>query len=59
MDRRALFFLGAAVVSFGIAPIGLDEYRHVAVIVGCVYVVYAVLSFLDARSRAATRRRRS
>ena len=57
MDRRALFFLGAAVACFVIAPLGLAEYRDVAVVVGCVYVLYAVLSFLDARSRAARGRR--
>jgi UDP-N-acetylmuramyl pentapeptide phosphotransferase/UDP-N-acetylglucosamine-1-phosphate transferase len=57
MDRRALFFLGAALVCFALAPIGLAEYQHVAVIVGCVYVLYAVLSFLDARTRIRRRRR--
>ena len=59
MDRRAVFFAGAALVCFALAPIGLAEHRHVAIIVGIVYLVLALLSFLDSRSRgAATRRRR-
>ena len=52
MDRRALFFAGAALVCFALAPIGLPEHQHIAIIVGCVYLVLALLSFLDARSRA-------
>ena len=56
MDRRGIFFLGAAMVCFAITPIGLEKYRHVAVIVGCVYLVYAALSVLDARGRSRRRR---
>jgi hypothetical protein len=59
MDRRALFFLGAAFVCFAVAPVGLAEYRDTAVVVGCTYVVFAVLSFLDARSRGRRRRPRA
>jgi hypothetical protein len=58
MDRRALFFLGAALACFLIAPVGLAEYRDTAVVVGCAYVVFAALSFLDARSRSRIRNRR-
>jgi hypothetical protein len=59
VDRRAVFFAGAALVCFALAPIGLEEHRDVAIIVGVVYVVLALLSFLDSRSRStATRRRR-
>jgi hypothetical protein len=60
MDRRAVFFLGAAAACFAVAPVGLEKYQHIALIVGTAYVVFAVLSFLDARSRAraAARRRR-
>ena len=57
MDRRALFFVGAALLCFALIPVGLDKYRHVTELVGVVYLVYAALSFLDARSRARTRRR--
>jgi hypothetical protein len=56
MDRRALFFLAAGFLCFAIAPIGHADYGHVAVIVGCAYVVFAVLSFLDARGRSRRRR---
>ena len=58
MDRRAVFFLGAALVCFALAPIGLEEHRRIAEIVGVVYVVLALLSFLDSRSRGSSTRRR-
>jgi hypothetical protein len=58
VDRRAVFFFGAALVCFALAPIGLEEHRHVAVIVGVVYVVLALLSFLDSKSRGSSTRRR-
>jgi hypothetical protein len=53
-----MFFLGAALVCFALAPIGLAEHRHIAVIVGVVYVVLALLSLLDSRSRSSSTRRR-
>lgn len=61
MDRRATFFLGAALVCFALAPIGLEEHRRIAVIVGAVYVLLAFVSLVDARSKSssAARRRRS
>lgn len=61
MDRRALVFLGLALVCFALAPIGLPEHRYLAVGLGGVYVVLALLSLLDARSKASSRqaRRRS
>lgn len=55
MDRRAGFFVAAALLSFALVPVGLEEHRRVAVVVGVVYLVLAVLSALDARGR----RRRS
>ena len=58
MDRRATFFLGAALVCFALAPVGLEEHRHIAVLVGIVYVVLAFLSFLDSKSRGSSTRRR-
>ena len=58
MDRRATFFLGAALVCFALAPVGLEEHRHIAVIVGFVYLLLALLSFLDTRSRSTRTRRR-
>lgn len=56
MDRRATFFLGAALLCFALTPVGDPEHRDVAVVVGCVYVVFAALSFLDHRSRRRPRR---
>ena len=51
MDRRAAFFLGAALICFALVPVGLEEHRKVAVVVGCVYVLLAVLSLLDGWGR--------
>ena len=56
MDRRAMFFAGAALVCFAVAPIGHEEHQHIAIIVGCVYLVMAFLSFLDFRSRRGRHR---
>ena len=56
MDRRAAFFLVAALLCFALVPVGLEEHRTVAVVVGSVYLLLAVLSMLDARGR---RRRRN
>ena len=58
MDRRAVFFLGAALVCFALAPVGLEEHRHIALIVGGVYVVLALLSFLDSKGKSSRARRR-
>jgi hypothetical protein len=49
MDRRAIFFLGAAVVSFLLVPLS-DGYAWVSTTVGVVYVVLGLGSWLDARS---------
>jgi hypothetical protein len=48
MDRRAAFFLGAAVVCFLLVPIS-DGYAWVSITVGVVYLVLALGSWLDAR----------
>jgi len=48
MDRRAAFFLGAAVVSFLLVPVS-DGYDWVPITVGVVYLVLALGSWLDAR----------
>ncbi|MCU1376620.1 MAG: hypothetical protein JWO68_3906 [Actinomycetia bacterium] len=58
MDRRATFFAAAALICFALAPIGLAEHRHIAVIVGVVYLVLALLSLLDSRSKSTYARRR-
>jgi hypothetical protein len=59
MDRRAVFFFGAALACFVLAPVGLPKYSHIAVTVGCVYVVLSVLSFFDSRGRRRSRGRRT
>ena len=51
MDRRSRFFLFAALACFLMVPVGLEEYRRIAAGVGTVYVVLAVLAFLDDRGR--------
>ena len=51
MDRRALFFLVAAVLCFALAPVADPGHRPIAVITGAVYVVLALLSALDRASR--------
>lgn len=48
MDRRAAFFLSAAVVCFLLVPVS-DGYAWVSVTVGVVYLVLALSSWLDAR----------
>jgi hypothetical protein len=50
-DRRAVFFLLAAVVCFALVPLAEDEYRELSVGVGVVYLLLALASALDFRSR--------
>ena len=63
MDRRALVFVGFSVVCFALYPLA-DKYdgadgwawsdkgwAWVAIALGAVYLVLAILSFFDARSR--------
>jgi hypothetical protein len=49
MDRRAIFFLGAAVVCFVLVPLS-DGYAWVSTTVAIVYVALSLGSWLDARS---------
>jgi len=51
MDRRAVFFLVAALVCALLIPATDDEFRWVPIATSIVYVVLAVASFLDAWSR--------
>ena len=48
VDRRAAFFLGAAVVCFLLVPIS-GRYAWTSATVGAVYVVLALVSWLDDR----------
>ncbi|MGH9214450.1 MAG: hypothetical protein ACRD2C_27845 [Acidimicrobiales bacterium] len=49
MDRRAIFFFGAAVACFLMVPLS-DGYAWVSTTVGAAYVVLGLGSWLDARS---------
>jgi hypothetical protein len=48
MDRRAGFFLGAAIVCFLLVPVS-EGHAWVSATVGVVCVIFAVVSWLDAR----------
>jgi hypothetical protein len=50
-DRRVGFFLGAAAACFLLIPVADPELRWVASGTGAVYVLLAIASFLDSRSR--------
>ena len=53
MDRRALFFISAAVVCALLVPVTPASLRYVGYWLCGAYVVLAFLSFLDDRSRHA------
>jgi hypothetical protein len=53
MDRRAGFFVGAAIVCFLLVPVS-EGYAWVSTTVGAVYVIFAVGSWLDARGQRET-----
>jgi hypothetical protein len=50
MDRRAIFFLGAAAVSAALIPETEAKLRNVPEILAVVYVLLAAASYLDWRS---------
>lgn len=52
IDRRSLFFIGAALVCVALVPLSEPDLRWVPIAVSVTYVMLAVLSFLDWRSRA-------
>jgi hypothetical protein len=51
MDRRALFFLGAAVVCAVLIPIADPEHRWVPIGLSIVYTLLALASWADNRGR--------
>jgi hypothetical protein len=51
MDQRALFFFVAACAAALIAPVTDKDLRYVPEIVAAVYVVLAVASYLDWRTK--------
>ena len=52
MDRRAAFFLGAAVVSAILIPVTEQAQRWVPAVLAIVYVVLAIASWADKRTRS-------
>jgi hypothetical protein len=50
-DRRARFFLGAAVVCGALIPLTPSAYQWLPVVLVVVYVLLSLASWLDARER--------
>lgn len=51
MDRRAVFFVGAAIVCAALAPATERDIRWIPLAMTAAYLVFAALSFLDFWSR--------
>jgi hypothetical protein len=51
MERRALFFLGAAIVCAVLSPITEPAQRWVPVSLSIVYVLLSLASWAEARAR--------
>jgi hypothetical protein len=51
MDKRAAFFVGAAVLCFVLLPVAEARFRNLTIGVGVTYVLLAIASALDSRSR--------
>jgi uncharacterized membrane protein YqjE len=51
MDRRAGVFLVSALMCVLLVPVTDNEFRWVPIVTAAVYVVLALASTLDARSR--------
>jgi hypothetical protein len=51
IDRRAVFFVIAAVAAALLVPVAEPEFRWVAIAVSVTYLLLAAASYLDARSR--------
>ncbi len=56
MDRRAAFFLGAALVSALLIPVTEQQQRWVPAALVIVYVLLAIASWADRRTRTRGRR---
>jgi len=52
MERRAAFFLGAAVVCAVLIPLTEAKFRWVPIALVVAYALLAVASWADARTRA-------
>jgi hypothetical protein len=51
MDRRAVFFLGAAIICIVLIPITPAAERWVPIVLSITYTLLAVASWADSRSR--------
>jgi hypothetical protein len=51
MDKRARFFLLAALVCAALVPLAEDRFRNLTMVVAATYVVLAAASWLDHNSR--------
>jgi hypothetical protein len=51
MDRRARFFLLAALLCVVLVPLADDQFRTLTLGVAVTYLLLALASFLDARGR--------
>lgn len=58
MDRRGIFFFGAAVLCMLVSPLIEDKLQWVAYWLAGTYVVLGILSMLDFYSRRSDRRHR-
>jgi hypothetical protein len=50
MDRRAVFFAGAAVTAAALIPAMTESLRYVPTVVTVTYLVLALASYLDWRT---------
>ncbi len=50
-DKRAQFFLLAAVICVALLPVAGERFRSLTIGVAVAYVVLALVSWLDRRSR--------
>jgi hypothetical protein len=48
-DKRAQFFLFAALACVALLPVAEDAYREITLVVAATYVVLALASWLDSR----------
>ena len=55
MDRRAVFFVGAALVCALLIPVTESEQRWVPAALSMVYLLLALASWADRRSRRPSR----
>lgn len=50
-DKRAQFFLLAALVCLALVPVAADDYKRITLGVSITYAALALASFLDHRGR--------